>query len=75
MLSLSSLKINNCALSDERYELNGRRVIRDPKSESLVEVLFPNSSKFRFALSTCPLILEIPKLEVSSNSNPDSYLA
>jgi len=52
MLSLSSLKINNCALSDERYELNGRRVIRDPKSESLVEVLFPNSSKFRFALST-----------------------
>ena len=62
-------------LSDERYELNGSSVIREPKSESLEEVLFPNSSKFKFALSTWPLILEIPKLEVSSDSKPDSYLA
>ena len=49
--------------------------MRDPKSESLVEVLLPNSSKFEFALSTWPLMLVIPKLEVSSNSKPDSYLA
>ena len=67
--------MNSCALSEERYELKGKSVIKEPKSESLVEVLLPYSCKLILALSTWPFMFVIPKFEVSSNSRPDSYLA
>ena len=71
IFSRSSLKINNCASSADRYALRGRRVTDVPSSVSFSEYLEPYASLNEFALSVN--LVKFSKSNKSSSTFPNCW--
>ena len=71
IFSRSSLKINNCASSADRYALRGRRVTDVPSSVSFSEYLEPYASLNELALSVN--LVKFSKSNKSSSTLPNCW--